>query len=174
MFLLFLVVCGVIALVVVKVVKPNKAAIQSATDSITPESVRNWSTNAAATVGSLGNVINRRRRALLMDQQAAHMIAGTRPPPQQQQEQEPQLDHYTDAKQHHCHYHKQHQSSQHDTHASQRTDQPAAAPLAGGLPHDQKAFGWLQLLASQHHCPRKLGQFCAAAAVRLGMQQALG
>lgn len=34
MFLLFLVVCGVIALVIVKVVKPNKAAIQTAAASV--------------------------------------------------------------------------------------------------------------------------------------------
>lgn len=33
MFLLFLVVCGVIALVVVKVIKPNQTAIQSAAQS---------------------------------------------------------------------------------------------------------------------------------------------
>jgi hypothetical protein len=160
MFLLFLVVCGVIALVVVKVVKPNKAAIQSATDSITPESVKNWSTNAAATVGT---VINRHRRALLMDQQAAQLIAGIPPPQQQQQEQKAQLDHYKAT--------KQHQASLHETHASQLRDRNAAA--RDGQQHDQKAIGWLQSLVSPHICPRRLGQFCGAAAVRLGMQQAL-
>lgn len=34
MFLLFLVVCGVIALVVVKVVRPHKAALQAAAQSV--------------------------------------------------------------------------------------------------------------------------------------------
>lgn len=36
MFLLFLVVCGVIALVVVKVVKPNQKAIVAATSAVLP------------------------------------------------------------------------------------------------------------------------------------------
>lgn len=34
MFLLFLVVCGVIALVIVKVVRPNKAALQTAAATV--------------------------------------------------------------------------------------------------------------------------------------------
>jgi hypothetical protein len=67
MFLLFLVVCGVIALVVVKVVKPNKTAIQAATSSITPDSVSNFTSNALGSVqGAVGQVMpggqGRRRR----------------------------------------------------------------------------------------------------------------
>lgn len=62
MFLLFLVVCGVVALVVVKVVKPNAAAIQAAT----PDVIKN-ATNTALTATGLAH----RHRLLLMEQPAA-------------------------------------------------------------------------------------------------------
>uniref|UniRef100_A0A383WGN5 t-SNARE coiled-coil homology domain-containing protein n=1 Tax=Tetradesmus obliquus TaxID=3088 RepID=A0A383WGN5_TETOB len=72
MFLLFLVVCGVIALVVVKVVKPNQKAIQSAAESVglptwnaTPiqQTVTNAVSNVAGkTADTLGSVGGRRLR----------------------------------------------------------------------------------------------------------------
>jgi hypothetical protein len=55
MFLLFLVVCGVVALVVVKVIKPNQKAIQDAAATVTPTSVSNFTSDA---LGSVQGVIN--------------------------------------------------------------------------------------------------------------------
>jgi len=67
MFLLFLVVCGVIALVIVKVVKPNQKAIQQAAASITPDSVSNFTQSAINTGQDVINAVKgpRHRRALL-------------------------------------------------------------------------------------------------------------
>jgi uncharacterized protein YpmB len=72
MFLLFLVVCGVIALVVVKVVKPNQKAIQSAAEQVglptwnatqIQQTVTNAVTNVAGkTVDAMGSVGGRRLR----------------------------------------------------------------------------------------------------------------
>ncbi|WIA38596.1 hypothetical protein OEZ86_001906 [Tetradesmus obliquus] len=72
MFLLFLVVCGVIALVVVKVVKPNQKAIQSAAESVglptwnatqIQQTVTNAVSNVAGkTADTLGSVGGRRLR----------------------------------------------------------------------------------------------------------------
>jgi aspartate aminotransferase-like enzyme len=72
MFLLFLVVCGVIALVVVKVVKPNQKAIQSAAESVglptwnatqIQQTVTNAVNNVAGkTVDAMGSVGGRRLR----------------------------------------------------------------------------------------------------------------
>lgn len=73
MFLLFLVVCGVITLVVVKVVKPNQAAIHAATASITPEAVTNF-TNTATTAVQNALTRHRHRRALLLDWQGVWFI----------------------------------------------------------------------------------------------------
>lgn len=73
MFLLFLVVCGVIALVVVKVVKPNAAAIST----VVPDSVANFAANATSAVQ---NVIPGNKRRLFMAQQLGQQEAQQRQP----------------------------------------------------------------------------------------------
>jgi hypothetical protein len=73
MFLLFLVVCGVIALVVVKVVKPNAAAIQA----VVPDSVTNFAANATSAVQ---NIIPGNKRRLFMVQQLGQQGAHQRQP----------------------------------------------------------------------------------------------
>jgi ABC-type nickel/cobalt efflux system permease component RcnA len=116
MFLLFLVVCGVIALVVVKVVKPNAAAIQAAT----PDVIKN------ATNTALSNIpgVNHRHRALLMERPAAGQIdSGGKwrhwiTVPQQQQDRpskQPCLGHQHHSTQHqHNKAHPHHQQQQQD------------------------------------------------------------
>lgn len=76
MFLLFLVVCGVIALVVVKVVKPNAAAISA----VVPDSVANFAANATSAVQ---NVIPGNKRRLSMVQQLGQQNAQQRQPAMQ-------------------------------------------------------------------------------------------
>jgi hypothetical protein len=73
MFLLFLVVCGVIALVVVKVVKPNAAAISA----VVPDSVANFAANATS---SVQNVIPGNKRRLFMVQQLGQQAEQQRQP----------------------------------------------------------------------------------------------
>jgi hypothetical protein len=153
LFLLFLVVCGVIALVVVKVVKPNQAAIQSAAASITPESVTNF-TNTATSAVQNAFTRHRHRRALLLDRQAAWVIGqdpgGPAQARQWQQQQQPE----------HA------QSGVGNTLAGFTTkqQQPQQQQQSTGSPPG------VGLLASS--CTRKLAQFCAAAAVRLGLEPA--
>lgn len=158
MFLLFLVVCGVIALVVVKVVKPNKAAIQSATAAITPPAVSDWVNNTNA---QIQNALGQRHRALLVNKQAAMLIAGPdphigAPQPQQQQYQQEGTSMQ--------HQHSSHHQVNQDRSGGSKDD----ASADGAYQQSQTASGWLQLLSARYCCPRKLVQFCAAAAVRLG------
>lgn len=134
MFLLFLVVCGVIALVVVKVVKPNQAAIQSAAAAVTPASVSNFTNTATGAVQNVINQVTRHRRALrLLDPgeqvamlsttgQQQQVVLPTYQPPaakQQVQEQRPQdlePDHdCTHSRQRH-HHHQQHQQHRQGVH----------------------------------------------------------
>jgi len=74
MFLLFLVVCGVIALVIVKVVKPHKAAITEATSSVIPtnttQAITSTVQQAVGTVtGALQGSSSSGRKMLMQMQQ---------------------------------------------------------------------------------------------------------
>ena len=136
MFLLFLVVCGVIALVVVKVVKPNQKAIQAATASITPDSVSNFT---QAATGALQTAINtvtrhRHRRALLLlyDGSAAWHAW------QQKNNHMHQEQHHVQSSVAGLHNLAQQTQQQQDT-----TRSGAGMTLPLGQPHNYHPWGWM-------------------------------
>lgn len=151
MFLLFLVVCGVIALVVVKVVKPNAAAIQAAT----PDVIKN------ATNTVLSNVpgVNHRHRALLMERPAAGQIdSGGKwrhwiSIPQQQQQQDRPSKQPCHGHQHHS---TQHQHNTAHLHHHQQQQQDAELEAIAKARHQLWQSSWHYALSSGRWRARRL------------------